>query len=152
MPTPIPLRSPYAQLEGCCHLPRFIDKTRLHLAGKLPAEYVTSFCHPRGLDGTFLGHFGLEKETIVEAIRQRDDEVEIGRWFAATVEEFTERRAAWQRVAPRLGLPGEPMHDVLQWAVKNVYTECRDPACDTVFKVLDWDEGREPAVGGDADY
>lgn len=146
VPAVIPLRSPHAQLEGCSHLPRFIDKTRLHLAGKLPAAYATSFCHPRGLDGTFLGHFGLAPEAIVEAIRQRADEAEIGRWFAATVADFAARREAWQRVAPRLGLPGEPMHEVFLWAMKNVYPECRDPACDTVFKVLDWDEGRAPAA------
>jgi len=148
----IALRSPHEQLEGCYHLPRFIDKTRMHLSGGLPPEYVTSFCHPRGLDGTFLGHFGLTKEVIVGAIRDRASDAEIGKWFALTAVDFERRRTAWARLAPRLGLPGEPMHEVLLWAMKNVYPKCHDPACDTVFKVLDWDEGRwsSPAPTGTA--
>jgi hypothetical protein len=129
-------------LEGCYHLPRFIDKTRLHLAGNLAPEYERAYCHPRGLDGTFLGHFGIGKDTIIGAIRDLPNDAEVGTWFVTRVADFEMRRSSWELLAPRLGLPGEPMHDVLLWAMKNVYIECRDPAIDTVFKVLDWDEGR----------
>ncbi|MCB1078870.1 MAG: DUF5069 domain-containing protein [Verrucomicrobiae bacterium] len=138
----ISIRSPFEQLVGCYHLPRLIDKVRLHLSDQLPPEYGRAFCHPRGLDGTFLSHFGLSSESMVEAIGQLATDEAVGEWFAGSVEDFADRREAWAVLGPRLGLPGEPMHDVFQWALENVYTECRDPARNTVFQVLDWDEGR----------
>jgi hypothetical protein len=138
----ISIRSPFEMLDGCYHLPRFIDKTRLHLASLLPPEYEKSFCHPRGLDGTFLAHFQIAKNTIIGAVRDRLNDGDMAVWFANEVVDYDVRRASWAVLAPRLGLPGERMHDVLLWALRNVYNGCHDPAIDTVFKVLDWDEGR----------
>lgn len=135
-------RSPFEMLAGCYHLPRFIDKTRLHLVGNFAPAYERAYCHPRGLDATFLGHFGIVKDTILGAIRDRPDDAEVGTWFVRAIADFEIRRSSWELLAPRLGLPGEPMHDVLVWALQNVYSECCDPTIDTVFKVLDWNEGR----------
>jgi hypothetical protein len=39
MSAPIYPRSPREMMDGWVHLPRFIDKIRLHLAGKLPPDY-----------------------------------------------------------------------------------------------------------------
>jgi hypothetical protein len=136
------IRSPLDTLEGCYHLPRFIDKTRLNLQQRLPEDYRKSFCHPKGLDSVFLTHFRIAKESLIAVIARAATDEEIGEWFKGAVDDFATRKAAWIEIGPKLGLPGYPMHDVLQWAFKNVYTECHDPAIDTVFKVLDWDEGR----------
>ena len=37
------LRSPRETMDGWAHLPRYIDKIRLHLAGKLPPDYELLF-------------------------------------------------------------------------------------------------------------
>ncbi len=37
------LRSPRETVDGWAHLPRYIDKIRLHLAGLLPADYEELF-------------------------------------------------------------------------------------------------------------
>src|SRR3974377_1311737 len=45
-------RSPRETMCGWMHLPRFIDKIRLHLAGKLPPDYQPNFC--KGFDAFWL--------------------------------------------------------------------------------------------------
>ena len=42
---------------GWMHLPRFIDKVRLHLAGKLAADYQPNF--GKGFDGLWLETAGV---------------------------------------------------------------------------------------------
>ena len=42
-------RSPRETMCGWMHLPRYIDKIRLHLAGKLHADYQPNF--GKGFDG-----------------------------------------------------------------------------------------------------
>jgi hypothetical protein len=123
-----------------------VDKTRLFLLGALPTDYVASYCNPRGLDGVFLGHFAMEKERLIGAIGAAADDTAVGHWLATHVTEFERRRATWVDMAPRLGLPGMPMGDVFAWAKRNVYAHCDDPSCDTVFKLLDWDERRSVRV------
>jgi len=41
-------RSPRETMCGWMHLPRFIDKLRLHFAGKLSQDYVDNLC--KGFD------------------------------------------------------------------------------------------------------
>ena len=47
-------------MAGWVYLPRFVDKIRLHLAGKLPVDYQENFT--KGFDGAWLKAAGLTPE------------------------------------------------------------------------------------------
>ena len=38
-------RSPYEAMDNWVHLPRLVDKIRLHEAGQLPDEYQPNYLH-----------------------------------------------------------------------------------------------------------
>ena len=52
---------------GWMHLPRYIDKIRLHLAGKLHADYQPNF--GKGFDGLWLEFAGVDEKQFVEVVR-----------------------------------------------------------------------------------
>jgi len=49
------------------HLPRFVDKIRLHLAGKLHYDYQPNFC--KGFDGLWLETAGVNAQTFIDVVR-----------------------------------------------------------------------------------
>ena len=51
------LRRPADKLADCIWLARFVDKTRLHLAGTLHPDFVFPYAHPVATDGAFFRHF-----------------------------------------------------------------------------------------------
>ena len=60
-------RSPRETMCGWMHLPRYIDKIRLHLAGKLHADYQPNF--GKGFDGSWLKAAGIAHEQFVEVVK-----------------------------------------------------------------------------------
>ena len=52
---------------GWMHLPRFVDKIRLHLAGKLHSDYQPNFC--KGFDGLWLETAGVNAQTFIDVVR-----------------------------------------------------------------------------------
>ena len=56
-------RSPRETMCGWMHLPRFIDKIRLHLAGKLATDYQANFC--KGFDGLWLETAGVDAKEFI---------------------------------------------------------------------------------------
>ncbi len=137
------LRRPWDQLAGCMWLPRFVDKARLHLAGELPADFQKPFCHPLGTDGAFFNHFDLDREEIIGVVRDSaGDDDAVARWFTARPPGTPASIAAWNELAPRLGLPGTVMERSFRWALRHFYgNESADPRVRTVFTGLAWDEG-----------
>src|SRR5436853_3071609 len=59
-------RSPRETMCGWTHLPRLIDKIRLHLAGKLHPDYQPNFC--KGFDGRWLQAAGVEAEQFIQVV------------------------------------------------------------------------------------
>ncbi|WP_447969242.1 DUF5069 domain-containing protein [Nitrospira sp. M1] len=103
------IRKPTDQLAGCCWLPRFIDKVRLQISGKLPLLYRMTFCSPMGFDGYFLRHFQIRKNDFLKAVQDSGvGEDGIGQWFLAQPGVTEERVAEWNAFAPRLGESGQP--------------------------------------------
>ena len=148
------LRRPADRLADCVWLARFVDKTRLHLAGALHPDYVFPYGHPLATDGAFFQHFGLVKEEIIEAIRQsngNDDAVVA--WFRRQPGCTDARIRAWNEIAPHLGQPGRPVHRGYQFMLKTYFGgQIPDPRVTSVFTAIAYDEGfldevapREPA-------
>ncbi len=68
---------------GWMHLPRYIDKIRLHLAGKLPSDYQPNF--GKGFDGAWLKAAGLTHEQFVEAVKNTITDGEVADWILKNV-------------------------------------------------------------------
>src|ERR1700704_6395305 len=139
------IRSPIEKLAGCYHLARFTDKIRLHLAGTLPEDYQMPLFHQRGVDGQFMEHFGLSKEELLEVVKDSNfDDEKVATWFQRRIGSDESKVKSWNEVSVNFGKPGHRMHKTLEWAKKNYESQCDDPNIDTVFKSIDWDEGRIP--------
>jgi len=60
------------------HLPRFIDKIRLHHAGKLHEDYRANFC--KGFDGLWLEMTGVNAQQFIEAVKNSITDGEVCDW------------------------------------------------------------------------
>ena len=54
-------------MAGWVYLPRFVDKIRLHLAGKLASDYQENFT--KSFDGLWLKSAGLGAERLIEVVK-----------------------------------------------------------------------------------
>ena len=137
------IRSPFKELAGCYHLGRITDKVRLHLAGILPEDYQMPLFHERGVDGFFMRHFGLAKEELLAAVQASgSDDGKVAAWFETRISSDEQKKKSWNELSVNLGKPGQPMHETLAWAKKKYGFQCDDPNIDSVFKTIEWDEGR----------
>src|SRR5436853_6846019 len=76
-------RSPREVMCGWMHLPRFIDKIRLHLAGKLAPYYEANYC--KGLDGLWLETSGVISEQFIEVVKRSVTDGEVCDWVLKNV-------------------------------------------------------------------
>src|SRR2546428_1769828 len=85
-------RSPRETMCGWMLLPRFIDKVRLHLAGKLHPDYQANFC--KGFDGLWLETAGLPAEQFIEVVRKSTTDGEVCDWVLKNVKKDDSVKAA----------------------------------------------------------
>ena len=76
-------RSPRETMCGWAHLPRFVDKIRLHLAGKLHPDYQANFC--KGFDGLWLETAGVKPEEFMEVVKHTITDGEVCDWVLKNV-------------------------------------------------------------------
>ena len=79
-------------MAGWLHLPRYIDKVRLHLAGRLPADYQPNF--GRGFDGWWLEAAGLTAEAFIDVVRNSLTDGEVCDWVSKHVKKTAAEKAA----------------------------------------------------------
>jgi hypothetical protein len=85
-------RSPRETMDGWMHLPRYIDKIRLHLAGKLHPDYQPNF--GKGFDGAWLKAAGLTHEEFIEVVKTSITDGEVCDWVRQHVKKSdAEKRA-----------------------------------------------------------
>jgi hypothetical protein len=93
-------RSPYETMDGWHYLPRYIDKIRLHLAGKLHADYQENL--GKGFDGFWLNAAGLSHDQFVNVVKVTATDGEICDWVRQNVKKTAaEKEAHWQDVLSR---------------------------------------------------
>jgi hypothetical protein len=85
-------RSPRETMCGWMHLPRLIDKIRLHLAGKLAADYQANFC--KGFDGLWLETAGVDAKEFIDVVRHSITDGEVCDWVRNHVKKSDEVKAA----------------------------------------------------------
>jgi hypothetical protein len=76
-------RSPRETMCGWMHLPRYIDKIRLHLAGKLHPDYQPNF--GKGFDNAWLKAAGVTHEQMIEVVKSTATDGEVCDWVRLNV-------------------------------------------------------------------
>lgn len=85
-------RSPREVMDGWMHLPRYIDKIRLFLAGRLHPDYLPNL--GKGFDGLWLKYAGLTHEQMVEVVKQSIIDGQVCDWVRQHVKVPPEVKAA----------------------------------------------------------
>jgi hypothetical protein len=93
-------RSPRETMDDWHHLPRYIDKIRLHLAGRLPPDYQPNL--GQGFDGVWLQAAGLTHEQFLAVVKNTLTDGEVCDWVHQQVKRTPEQKEAhWQEMLDR---------------------------------------------------
>src|ERR1051325_6618929 len=85
-------RSSREIMDGWMHLPRYIDKIRLQLAGKLPPDYQPNF--GKGFDGMWLKAAGVTHEQMIEVVKHSITDGQVCDWVRTHVRKSSAEKAA----------------------------------------------------------
>jgi hypothetical protein len=91
-------------MYGWMHLPRYIDKIRLHLAGKLHPDYVPNFGN--GYDGFWLKMAGRTHEEMVKVVKNSITDGEVCDWVRENVQKSEAEKQAHRE--KMLRIPSRP--------------------------------------------
>ena len=93
-------RSPREIMAGWHYLPRYVDKIRLHLAGRLHADYTDNL--GKGFDSFWLKAAGMTHEQFVAVVKNSLTDGEICDWVRQNVKRSESEKAAhWEDVLSR---------------------------------------------------
>jgi hypothetical protein len=117
-------RSPRETMCGWVYLPRFVDKIRLHLAGKLHKDYQDNFT--KGFDGAWLKTAGVKAEEFIEVVKKSVTDGAVAYWVAKNVRKSDSEKADFRDFIMKRGTePGE-IADRLKTRKKEAGLENRD--------------------------
>lgn len=132
-------RSPRETMAGWVQLPRFIDKIRLHLAGKLAADYQENFT--RGFDGEWLKAAGVAADQFINVVKRTVTDGEVCDWVRLNVKKTDKERAAFNDFVLNRGRDSDEMKARLKWRKEQAGLAHRDDVtCFVDF--IDADEKR----------
>ena len=98
-------RSPREAMAGWAYLPRFVDKIRLHLAGKLAPDYQENFT--KGFDGAWLKAAGLTAEQFIDVVKSSITDGEVADWVSKNVKRSDAEKAAFNDFILNRGRTGD---------------------------------------------
>ena len=87
-------RSAREMMAGWAYLPRFVDKIRLHLAGRLPADYQENFT--KGFDGAWLKAAGVNAETFIDVVKNSITDGQVTDWVGQNVKKTEAEKKAFR--------------------------------------------------------
>jgi hypothetical protein len=132
-------RSPREMMSGWVYLPRFVDKIRLHQAGKLHADYQENFT--RGFDGAWLKAAGLSAETFLEVVKNSVTDGEVADWVATNVRKPEADKTAFRDFVFNRGRDEESLKARLKMRKEEAGMAHRDDI-QTFVDFIDADEKR----------
>ncbi len=93
-------RSPRETMDGWHYLPRYVDKIRMHLAGKLHSDYTDNL--GKGFDAMFCKHAGVAHEKMIEVVKNSLTDGQVCDWVRLNIKKSkAEKDAHWQDVLSR---------------------------------------------------
>ena len=134
------LRSPRETMCGWAHLPRYIDKIRLYLAGQLPPDYIELFGDQS--DHRWLEAAGVTHEQMIEVVRGTLTEGQVYDWVRTHVQRSDEEKARAADLILRYPLPGDDAGRERFERRKREYGLADRPEIQTRADLIDADEGR----------
>ncbi len=132
-------RSPYEIMDGWVHLPRLVDKIRLHEAGQLHEDYQPNYLD-KGFDLAWFKASGVEQETLVEVVKSSITDGQISDWIKANVLVPDEAKAALRDDLLNYGTEGPLLERLIQRKAESGLQDRDDICC--MFDYIDADEGR----------
>ena len=87
-------RSPRETMDGWPHLPRYVDKIRLHLAGKLHADYQANY-GTKGFDKGWLEAAGVTHAEMVDVVKRSITDGEVCDWVKHNVKKSAAEKGAF---------------------------------------------------------
>lgn len=140
MPTAAYLRSPYEQMLGWMHLPRYIDKVRLFLAGKLDPDYEPSL--GKNTDALWLTAAGLTHEQMLDVIKESITDGQVCEWIRLNVHKTDADKHAFNHLLVNRPDPHDPAQ-VERFAERKAFYGVTDRDDITRFlDLIEADEGR----------
>jgi len=133
-------RSPRESMDGWSYLPRYVDKIRLHLAGKLHADYQENF--GKGFDALWLKYAGVTHEQVIDVVKNSITDGEVCDWVRHNVKKSAADKAAHLKDLLSRPLPGD---EAAQARLKMRKEQCGAAHRDdikTFVDVIDADEKR----------
>ena len=132
-------RSPRETMCGWVYLPRFIDKIRLHLAGKLHSDYQENFT--KGFDGSWLKAAGVTAEQIIDVVRNSVTDGQVADWVSKNVKKSDAEKAAFNSFVLKRGTEEGEIKDRLKMRKEQAGLAHRDDL-KTFVDYIDADEKR----------
>ncbi len=80
-------------MDGWIHLPRYLDKIRLHLASQLHSDYQRNF--GRGFDGMWLAAAGVTHEQVLEVVKNSITDGQVCDWVKQNVKRSAAEKQAF---------------------------------------------------------
>ena len=132
-------RSPYEVMNGWVHLPRLVDKIRLHEAGQLPDDYQPNYLH-KGFDLAWFKASGVESGTLVGIVQNSITDGQVSDWVKANVNASDEAKAALRGKLLSYGTEGALLELLIKRKAESGLQDRDDIRC--MFDYIDADEGR----------
>jgi hypothetical protein len=127
-------------MAGWAYLPRFLDKVRLFLAGKLHADYQENFAH-KGFDAKWLAAAGLAAEQFIAVVQRSITDGQVCDWVQGNVKKSAEEKAVFNASVLNYGREGEDVKSRLKWRKEQAGLGGRDDI-QTFVDFIDADEKR----------
>ncbi len=137
-------RSARETMSGWLYLPRFVDKIRLSLAGRLHSDYQQNFA-TRGFDAQWLKAAGLESEAFIDCVRPTITDGQVADWVRAHVHRPAEQ-AAFNQWIMNYGSEEDPELRARLALRKEQSGLAHRTDITTFVDYIDADEGRSPLV------
>ena len=132
-------RSPYEVMDGWVHLPRLVDKIRLHEAGQLPDDYQPNYLH-KGFDLAWFKASVVESDTLVGVVQNSITDGQVSDWVKANVNASDEAKAALRGKLLSYGTEGALLELLIKRKAESGLQDRDDIRC--MFDYIDADEGR----------
>ncbi len=132
-------RSPRETMSGWVYLPRFVDKIRLHLAGKLHSDYQENFT--KGFDGAWLKAAGVDAAQFVDVVKNTVTDGQVADWTSKNVKKSEADKAAFRDFLLQRGTEEGEIKDRLKMRKEQAGLAHRDDI-KTFVDYIDADEKR----------
>ena len=132
-------RSPYETMDGWVHLPRLVDKIRLHEAGQLHEDYQPNYLH-KGFDLVWFKASGVEPDMLVGVVKNSITDGQVSDWVKANVRVSDEAKTVLRDDLLSYGTEGALLERLIQRKAESGLQDRDDIRC--MFDYIDADEGR----------